>query len=183
MKSYAFKINLEKFELHTISSPNQELFNFLMLHHNLIVALRSIFFNCISHHDTRIKVSKESDFNEACKWLLTTFCFWKSPFSNCNTWGNDKYFMPIFHEVWPIGILLIDTRTKFPCLIQWFVFTIMPQSFYKLKQLGSTCITFSCHKSKCYDQSLQPLLWHSYMNFSITWIILWTKQFQCVENK
>ena len=58
----------------------------------------------------------------------------------------------------------------------------MPQSFYKLEQLHSTCIAVNCHQSKFYDQSLQSLLWYSYRNFFITWIILWSEKYWCVEN-
>ena len=57
----------------------------------------------------------------------------------------------------------------------------MPQSFYKLKQLGPTCITFNCHQSKFDDQSLRPLLIHSYMNFFITWIIIWIENFDMLK--
>jgi hypothetical protein len=57
----------------------------------------------------------------------------------------------------------------------------MPQSFYKLNQLNSTCIALNCRQSKFYDQSLQLLLWHSYTNFFITWIIPWIEEFRCIE--
>jgi hypothetical protein len=122
----------------------------------------------------------------ASECILIAFClkisFHKLQLTNYKSqiWGNDKYFLPLkFHKMWPIAIRLVDAPTKLPWLIQWFVFTFMPQSFYKLKQLNSTCIAFNNRQSKFYDQSLQwhPMMWHSYMNFSITWIILWTKKF------
>ena len=63
----------------------------------------------VQHNNTRIKASKVSNVNEVCKWLLIVLCFCKSPFTNCDTWGNDKYFLPKFHEnLWPIGIPLVD---------------------------------------------------------------------------
>ena len=147
----------------------------LMLHHNSNIALQSIFSNFIPHNDTRIKASKVSNFNEARKWFLTEYCF-ENPLSQTTILeGMTSIFLPKFHEMWQIGIPLVNGPTKVPCSIQRFVFTFMPQSFFKLEQLGSTFITFNRHQSKFYDQSLQP--WLSNLlctNFFITWIILWT---------
>ncbi len=40
---------------------------------------------------------------------------------------------------------------------------------------------FNRSRSTFYDQSLQPLPWHSHMNFIVTWIILWTEKLWSVS--
>ena len=67
-----------------------------MLRHNSNTALQSIFSNSISHNDTCTEASKVFTFNEPRKWLLIVFCFEKTPYTNCNTWGIDKYFFHSF---------------------------------------------------------------------------------------
>ena len=156
-----------------------------MLCHNSHFALWSIFFNSIPHNDACIKASKLSKFNVSHKWLSVLFS--KSTFTNYNTWGNmlapnDKHFLRKFYEIWPIGIRLIDAPAKLPCLLQYYFFTFMPQRFYKLKQLGSTCIVVNRCKSKFYYEALQLLLIHRYTKFFITWIIFSIENLWCIEN-
>ena len=91
-------------------------------------------------------------------WLFISFCY-ENPLSQIAILhGMMSVFLPKFQEMWPIGISLVDAPTKLLCLVRWFVFTFMLQNFYKLKQLGSTCIAFKCYGSRFYNQSLQPLL-------------------------
>jgi hypothetical protein len=77
-----------------------------------------------------------SNFNEARKWLLVAICF-ENPLSQIPIIEEmTRIFFPKFHEMWPIGIPLVDAPTKLPCLIQYFVFTFMPQSSTKSSNLA-----------------------------------------------
>ena len=147
----------------------------LMLHHNSNIALQSIFSNFIPHNDTRIKASKVSNIRKIASGFWQNIVL-KIPYHKLQYLREwQAFFLPKFHVMWQIGIPLVNGPTKVPCSIQRFVITFMPQSFFKLEQLGSTFITFNRHQSKFYDQSLQP--WLSNLlctNFFITWIILWT---------
>jgi hypothetical protein len=123
-------------------------YRFLMLSHNSNMALQFILSNSIPHKDTCIKASKVSNFNEARKWLLIAF-FVGNPLSHIPIL-DDKYFFPQvswdvvnwYNTHWCLDKIAIP-HTKS------FVFTFMPQSFYKLKQMSSTYIAFNCHQHKC----------------------------------
>ena len=109
-----------------------------MMHHNSNVVLLSILSNSILHKDTCIKASKVS----------IALCFGNSLSQIAILEKMTSMFLPKFREMWPTGTLLVDGPPKLPCLVQWFVFTFMHESFYKLKQFGSTCIAFNHHQSK-----------------------------------
>ena len=64
-----------------------------MLHRDSNVVFQFILSSSIMHNDALIEVSKVFNFDESHKWFLIAFFFKKkAPFTNCNTWGNDKYF-------------------------------------------------------------------------------------------
>jgi hypothetical protein len=142
-----------------------------MLRHNWNISLQSI----------SPTLSHMSNFKEARKWLLIAFCF-DNPLSQIAILKDmTNMFCQSFMRCGHLVYHSLMPPQKLPCLIQWFVFTFLPQSFYKLKQLISTCITFNRCQSKFYDQSLQPLMWHDYTNSFITWVILWTIKFAALK--
>ena len=84
------KINVEVWTPYNIS-PKLRTIWFLMLSHDSNIALQSTLSVSIPHDNSRIKASKLINFNKARKWLLIACCFEKSPFTNCNTWGEKLY--------------------------------------------------------------------------------------------
>ena len=152
-----------------------------MLHQNSSIALQSIVSTSIMYNDTHIKASKPFNFNLACKWLVIAICFVNPLSQIAPLAGMTTIFLPKFHEMWPIGVQLIIAPARLPCLVQRFVFTFTPQSFYKLKQFGSTCIAFTIVNPNLWSMSWTIAL-TSYTNLFITWIILWTKNLWRVEH-
>ena len=75
--------------------------------------------------------------------------------------------------MWPIGIPLIDAPTKIAMPHTMICFHIHASKFLETQATQLYLHHFQLSK---YDQSLQPLLRHSYTNFFINWIILWTKK-------
>ena len=78
-----------------------------MLHHNSNSALQPIFSTSILHNDICIKASKVSNFNEAHQWPLIAFYF-EYPLSQIATLEGMTSVLPKFHEMWPIGVSLVD---------------------------------------------------------------------------
>ena len=158
-----------QFELRTESS---------IFHLILNIALQSILlFTFISHNDTRIKASNVSNFNEACEWLSIAICLMVllsqiAILERMRSIVCCQSFMRcgilVYHSLMPPQ----------NCHASYYDFflDLCLKCFCKLKQLSSTCIVFNRHQSKLSnvdDQSLQPLLWHSFTNFFITWIMPW----------
>ena len=107
------------------------------------IALQSIFSTSIPHNDTQIKVSEVSNFNKACKWLLIAFCF-ENPLSQIAilegmTSDFCQSFMRCGQLVYHSLMRLQNCHASYNTLF----YTCTPQSFYKLKQLGSICIAFN----------------------------------------
>ena len=136
-----------------------------MLHHNSNIPFWLIFSHSIQHNDTCIKASKVCNLNEAHKWL---FLFWRSPFTNWNTWRNDKHIFA--KDSWDVANLLLP---PIKCYASKFLQT--QATWLYLHRFHALPVQF-------YDQSLWPLKWHSYTDFFITWIILRTDKFWCIGN-
>ena len=106
-----------------------------MLHHNLDNVLLFIFSTSILHNDTRIKaskVSKVSNFNEACKWLLIAFVLRNPPLIDYNIWRN--YFSKVSLDV----ATSYTTRIPQICHASYMIsFHIHASKSLHLKQLKS----------------------------------------------
>ena len=153
-----------------------------MLCHNSNTTLQSIFSNFIPHKDTCIKAFKVSNFNEACKWLLIAFCF-ENPLSQIVMLkGMTSIFCQSFMRCGQLVYQLVDDPQNYLASYN----NLFSHSCLKVSTNSSnsifTCIVVNLRQSKIYDQSLQPLLWHRYTNFLITWIIIWAEEFWCIEN-
>ena len=153
-----------------------------MLHRNSNTVLQTVFSSSIPYNDTRIKASKVSKFNEACKWLLIAFGF-ENPLSQI---AILREWQVLFVKVsWDVANWYTTCWCTHKIALPHTICccNIHASEFYKFKQLSSTCIAFTRCQSIFYDQSLWLLLSHSFTNFFITWIILWTEKNRCVENK
>ena len=176
IKSYSFRFNCREVWTFYNNKFKLRVLRFFMLCHIADTSLQSKFPTSILHNDTRIKAFNVSNFNESRKWLA--FCFENVLSQIATSKGLTSIFLPKFHEMWPtINHSLMPHKISMP----------------------PTMICFHIHASKVFTNSCNSTLLASLsiavnpnlmINFSnhcsnivITWIILWTRKFWCVENR